>query len=77
LPRERPQERGSICSSSIKTSALHKIQKTIIPCISMKERAFSKNEGLPSISSRASNIGLPMTKDFTALWSLPEKTLSN
>jgi hypothetical protein len=40
----------------------------------MKERAFSKNEGLPSVSSRASNIGLPMTKD---LRSLPEKTLSN
>ncbi len=43
----------------------------------MKERAFSKKEGLPSISSRASNIGLPMTKDFTPLRFLPEKTLSN
>jgi hypothetical protein len=39
----------------------------------MKQRAFSKKEGLPSMSSRASNMGLPTTKDFTALRSLPEE----
>jgi hypothetical protein len=39
----------------------------------MKQRAFSKKEGLPSMSSRASNMGLPTTKDFTGLRSLPEE----
>jgi hypothetical protein len=39
----------------------------------MKQSAFSKKEELPSISSRASSIGLRTTEDFTALWSLPER----
>jgi hypothetical protein len=41
------------------------------PCFSRKRRAFSKKEGLPSISSSASRIGLPVTNDFIGLFSLP------
>jgi hypothetical protein len=48
-----------------------------IPYCSMKRSAFSKKEGLPSISSRASNMGLPTTKDFTGLRPLPEKRFNS
>lgn len=35
------------------------------PCSSMNLRAFSKKDGVPSTSSRASKIGRPMTVDLT------------
>lgn len=34
------------------------------PCSSRNLRAFSRNDGVPSTSSRASKIGRPRTKDF-------------
>lgn len=34
------------------------------PCSSMNFRAFSKNDGVPSTSSKASKIGRPMTVDL-------------
>lgn len=37
----------------------------------MKVSAFSKKDGLPSISCKASSIGLPTTKDLTGLRLLP------
>lgn len=39
--------------------------KKPLPCSSINLRAFSKKEGVPSASSKASKIGLPTTKDFT------------
>jgi hypothetical protein len=42
-----------------------------IPYRSMKVSAFSKKDGLPSISCKANSIGLPTTKDFTGLRLLP------
>jgi hypothetical protein len=53
-----------------------KVMETI-PYCSMKRSAFSKKEGLPSISSRASDMGLPTTKDFTGLRPLPEKSFNS
>jgi hypothetical protein len=53
-----------------------KVMETV-PYCSMKRSAFSKKEGLPSISSRASNMGLPTTKDFTGLRPLPEKSFNS
>lgn len=46
-----------------------------IPCISRNRRAFSKKDGPPSISSNASKMGLPTTKDFTGRFSLPEQNI--
>lgn len=43
-----------------------------LPNFSRNRRAFSRNDGPPSISSRASKIGLPTTKDLTGRLSLPE-----
>lgn len=36
----------------------------ILPCSSTYLRAFSKKDGVPSISSNASKTGLPRTTDF-------------
>ena len=38
--------------------------KKPLPCSSINLRAFSKKEGVPSASSKASKIGLPRTEDF-------------
>lgn len=35
------------------------------PYSSIKLRAFSKKDGVPSTSSKASKTGLPITEDFT------------
>lgn len=43
-----------------------------LPYFSRNLSAFSRNDGPPSISSKASKIGLPTTKDLTGCLSLPE-----
>lgn len=46
-----------------------------LPYFSRKRRAFSRKDGPPSISSSASRIGLPTTKDLTGRLSLPTSTI--
>lgn len=46
-----------MCTKSLKTDR-------ILPCSSTYLRAFSKKEGVPSISSNASKTGRPRTLDF-------------
>lgn len=45
----------------IVTSEVHKGNP---PCSSINVKAFSKNEGVPSTSSKASKIGRPITVDL-------------
>jgi len=49
----------------------------VLPCFSRKHKAFSRKEGLPSISSSASSIGLPTTSDLIGLFSLPAVSRGN
>lgn len=42
------------------------MKKRDSPCSSINLRAFSRKDGAPSTSSRASKIGLPMTGNLTA-----------
>lgn len=58
---------------SLKTSP-SKIMYLNLPYFSRKRRAFSRKDGPPSISSSASNIGLPTTKDLTGRLSLPGRS---
>lgn len=44
--------------------------KENLPCSSIYLRAFSRKDGDPSTSSRASKTGLPMTKGFMGTLSL-------
>jgi len=45
-----------------------------LPYFSRNRRAFSRKDGPPSISSRASRIGLPTTRDLIGRLSLPGNT---
>lgn len=47
-----------------------------LPYFSRKFSAFSRKEGPPSISSKASRIGLPTTKDLTGRLSFPERKVN-
>lgn len=47
------------------------IPKSDIPYVSIKVRAFSRKDGLPSMSSKASRIGLPITMDLVDRRLLP------
>jgi hypothetical protein len=59
--------------TNLATCKKNQVQDSFLPppCFSRKRRAFSKKEGLPSISSSASRIGLPVTNDLIGLFSLP------
>lgn len=48
-----------------------------LPYFSRNRRAFSRKDGPPSISSKASRIGLPTTRDLIGRLSLPGNTTKN
>ena len=48
-----------------------------LPYFSRNRRAFSRKDGPPSISSSASRIGLPTTRDLIGRLSLPGSTAQN